>query len=44
MIAQHHEIDAAKLDKISSMRHAAADTAAVRGSSKKKINVNHSHL
>jgi hypothetical protein len=44
MIAQHHEIDAAKLDQILPMRHAAADTAAVRGSSEKKINVNHSRL
>jgi hypothetical protein len=41
MIAQHHEIDAAKLDKILSM-HVAADAAAAHGSSDKKINVNHS--
>ncbi|HXD12540.1 MAG TPA: hypothetical protein VNU65_00065 [Xanthobacteraceae bacterium] len=44
MIAQHHEIDAAKLDKILPMPRAAADAAAARGSSEKKINVNHSHL
>jgi hypothetical protein len=44
MIAQHHEIDAAKLDKILSIRHAAADAAAAQGGFEKKINVNHSHL
>jgi hypothetical protein len=43
MIAQHHEIDAAKLDKILSIRHVAADAATARGSSEKNINANHSH-
>jgi hypothetical protein len=42
MIAQHHEIHAAKLDKILSIPHVAADAAAVHGSSQKKINVNRS--